>query len=169
MRRLFFLSVLCLATLLQAGNIQKPIYLDGTFRQVKSSDLLDKDIVQTGHVHYEASNAEHGLCIRWEYDDSELGFVSCGSEQSKDRRIRQITEMILNCISGIYLQENYDFNVRIEADEAILTPKKSEYKRLFQEIRITFNPLSGIADRVIILEQNYDQTDITFEHMTYRY
>lgn len=169
MKKMLMIMAMCLtltAIAHAAQPVKAPKLIDGDFKQTKTSAMLDKPQTLTGHLHYEAATAKTPMCLRWEYDGIDLGFVSCGKEQKANPKVRKVTELIVSCISGAYNNADSGFTMTTNAKhEVVLTPKRQDLKRMFRQVRIAMNATTNLADKVTIVEQNGDETVISFKNM----
>ena len=77
---------------------------------------------------------------------------------------RQITNIILNSVTGGSLKSSSDFNVEVYKKDnsyfAKLFPKKKELKQLYQVIEIYFDPALTMVNSVRMVEKTGDETRV---------
>ena len=114
--------------------------------------------------------------LRWQYttpydyifilNGSKVRIKSAKSTKNidvqKNKMFRQITDIILNSITGGGLKKTSDFQVELyKTDKAYfakLYPKKKELKQIYQTIEIHFNPTLSMVESVVMMEKTGDST-----------
>lgn len=124
-------------------------YIEADFRQTRTQALFDVPQTMTGKFTYTAPDI-----VTWKYDN--------GIEAELPK---EMLRFISKAVSGEYLKNNTEFDVEQNGDVAILTPKKRQIKQFFKEIQIVFNPLTGFAREVLMVEATDDVTKIEFFNM----
>ena len=143
MKKIIVIVFLELSILL---NAQQIVHLDGHFRQVRESSMLEEPQVLTGRFVFDAPDK-----VQWTYNS--------GAEATLPE---PILRFIGSAVNGSYLQEDEDFAVVQTGNKWTLTPKKKRLQKLFSMIEITLNN-NGIAEQVVMLESTGDKTTILFE------
>ena len=141
------------------------------FTQTKRMKLLKKEMTSKGVMYFKKDNK-----LRWQYTSPyDYIFVLNGSkvriksakstkdiDVQKNKMFRQITDIILNSITGGGLKKTSDFQVEMyKTDKAYfakLYPKKKELKQIYQTIEIHFNSTLTMVDSVIMMEKTGDST-----------
>lgn len=117
------------------------LLFNADFRQTRTSAMLEKPEVLTGHMHYVAPDE-----ITWRYDGAEA---------------TPLPAPILGYIRTMVTTENAVTDGWIE-----VTPLPKQVKRFFSSIRIFLK--DGVAHEVILTEPNGDQTKIEFINPQYK-
>jgi outer membrane lipoprotein-sorting protein len=143
------------------------------FTQTKSMKLLSKEMQSKGMMYFKQPNK-----LRWQYtspydytfimNGDKVTMKSSKSTQNIDvqgnKIFRQITKIILNCITGGGLRSAADFQVEVYKSDngyfAKLYPKKKELKQLYQVIEITFNQQLTMVSGVKMVEKTGDVTTV---------
>lgn len=144
-----------------------------TFRQEKTLSLLNDKIVSNGTMHFCQPNL-----LRWEYtspyaytfiiNGTKVMMKSSGGKNVIDSRqskmFKEITQIMVNSVTGKCLTNGDDFNVAIYTDNkeyiAHLTPLKSELKTMFKVIKLYVNAEKNIVTQVELVEKKGDTTKI---------
>lgn len=142
-----------------------------SFTQTKSMKMLSKKMVSTGVMYFKRPNK-----LRWQYTSPyDYTFLLNGdkvrlksAKSTKDisvqgnKMFRQISEIILNSVTGGSLKSTSDFRVELYQQGktyfARLYPKKKELKQVYQVIEIYFNPQLTNVSSVKMLEKTGDTT-----------
>ena len=166
------------------------------FTQTKRMKLLKKEMASKGVMYFKKDNK-----LRWQYtspydyifilNGSKVRIKSAKSTKNidvqKNKMFRQITDIILNSITGGGLKKTSDFQVELYKSDkhyfaklypkkkelnqvelyksdkhyfAKLYPKKKELKQIYQTIEIHFNPTLSMVDSVIMMEKTGDSTQV---------
>lgn len=141
------------------------------FTQTKTMKLLSKEMQSKGIMYFKKPNK-----LRWQYTSPyDYTFILNGDKvQIKSTKstknidvqgnkiFRQITNIILNSITGGTLKSSSDFTVEVYKSDknyfARLFPKKKELKQLYEYIEIHFNPALTIVSSVKMAEKTGDVT-----------
>lgn len=116
------------------------LLFDADFRQTRTSVLLEKPQVVTGHMHYAAPDN-----IEWRYDGAESA---------------SLPPQILNYIRTMVATESTASDGWVE-----VAPLPKQVKKMFASIRILMK--GGVAHEVVLTEPNGDQTKIEFLNPQY--
>jgi outer membrane lipoprotein-sorting protein len=143
------------------------------FVQTKSMKLLSKEMHSKGIMYFKRPNK-----LRWQYitpydytfilNGDKVHIKSSKSTKNIDvqgnKMFRQITNIILNSVTGGNLNSSTDFNVEMYKKDnsyyAKLFPKKKELKQLYQVIEIYFDSSLTMVNRVRMLEKTGDETQV---------
>ncbi len=143
------------------------------FTQTKSMKLLSKEMQSKGIMYFKRPNK-----LRWQYTSPyDYTFILNGdkvqiksSKSTKNidvqgnKMFRQITNIILNSVTGGSLKSSSDFNVEVYQKDnsyfAKLFPKKKELKQLYQVIEIYFDPALTMVNSVRMVEKTGDETRV---------
>lgn len=143
------------------------------FTQTKSMKLLSKEMQSKGIMYFKRPNK-----LRWQYTSPyDYTFILNGdkvqiksSKSTKNidvqgnKMFRQITNIILNSVTGGSLKSSSDFNVEVYKKDnsyfAKLFPKKKELKQLYQVIEIYFDPALTMVNSVRMIEKTGDATRV---------
>ena len=143
------------------------------FTQTKSMKLLSKEMQSKGIMYFKRPNK-----LRWQYTSPyDYTFILNGdkvqiksSKSTKNidvqgnKMFRQITNIILNSVTGGSLKSSSDFNVEVYKKDnsyfAKLFPKKKEIKQLYQVIEIYFDPALTMVNSVRMVEKTGDETRV---------
>lgn len=123
--------------------------------------IMQTTQVSEGQLTYRAPDY-----LRWEYTSpASLVWEIDGKKGNVSPQVRKMVELIMRSINGEYLTTNDDFEVKQQGQVYTLTPKKREIRQFFQEIRITLNEKTGVADEVLLTEKSGDTTKIRFSQV----
>ena len=143
------------------------------FAQTRSMKLLSTVMKSKGVMSFMRPDK-----LRWQYvapydytfilNGDRVHLKSSKSTKNIDvlgnKMFRQITSIILNCITGSGLKSVADFRVELyEADGAYtarLYPKKKELKQIYEVIEIQFNTALTMVSSVNMKEKTGDATII---------
>ena len=143
------------------------------FTQTKSMKLLSKEMQSKGIMYFKRPNK-----LRWQYTSPyDYTFILNGdkvqiksSKSTKNidvqgnKMFRQITNIILNSVTGGSLKSSSDFNVEVYKKDnsyfAKLFPKKKELKQLYQVIEIYFDSALTMVNSVRMVEKTGDETRV---------
>lgn len=155
----------------QTASAMKGMQCD--FVQTKRMKLLSKEMQSKGIMYFKRPNK-----LRWQYiapydytfilNDDKVQIKSSKSTKNIDvqgnKMFRQITNIILNSVTGGSLKSSSDFNVEVYKKDntyfAKLFPKKKELKQLYQVIEIYFDAALTMVNSVRMVEKTGDETRI---------
>lgn len=141
------------------------------FTQTKSMSLLSTDMKSNGKMYF-----QRPAKLRWQYlapydyifilNGEKVQLKSAKSTKNIDvkgnKMFRQITDIILNCITGAGLKNTSDFTLELYKSGstyfAKMYPKKKELKQIYQVIEVTFNPELTMVSTVKMEEKTGDAT-----------
>ena len=141
------------------------------FTQTKRMKMLNKEMLSKGNMYFRHPNQ-----LRWQYNTpydyifilnkEKVSIKSAKSTQNIDvqqnKMFRQITNIILNSITGGNLKNTADFTTEIYQNGktyfARLYPKKKELKQIYRFIEIHFNPTLTMVNSVKMEEKTGDIT-----------
>ena len=153
-----------------AGEIKS---IQCTFRQVKTLRILNEELVSTGIMLY-----SQPARLRWQYQQPyTYTFIINGSQAMmknpdqqhvidtrQSKLLSEITQIMVNSVTGKCLTEKSDFNITMSSDEkewiANLQPIKKELKTMFNVIKLHINPKKFIITQVELIEKTGDKTQI---------
>ena len=148
------------------------------FTQTKTMELLSTDMKSNGKMYFQRPSK-----LRWQYlapydytfilNDDKVQLKSAKSTKSIDvkgnKMFRQITDIILNCITGAGLRNTSDFTLELYQTGstyfAKMYPKKKELKQLYEVIEVQFNPELTMVSSVKMLEKKGDATTVTLTNV----
>lgn len=143
------------------------------FTQTKTMQLLSTDMQSNGKMYFQRPSK-----LRWQYlapydytfilNNDKVQLKSAKSTKNIDvkgnKMFRQITDIILNCITGAGLKNTSDFTLELyQSNEryfAKMYPKKKELKQIYQVIEVSFNPALTMVSSVIMQEKSGDTTTV---------
>lgn len=141
------------------------------FTQTKNMKLLSKEMQSKGVMYFKRPDK-----LRWQYtspydytfilNGDKVQLKSAKSTKNIDvqgnKMFRQISNIILNSVTGGNLKSASDFSVEVyksaEGYFAKLYPKKKELKQIYQAIEIYFNPTLTMISNVKMIEKTGDVT-----------
>jgi len=86
----------------------------------------------------------------------------------KNEVFRQISDIMINCITGGNLSKSSYFKVTVyrngNAVYASLQPLKKELKQLYSSVLLYFNPALTTVTKVVMNEKNGDTTTIDLQN-----
>jgi len=144
------------------------------FTQVKSMTLMKNKIKTEGMMYFKKPSK-----LRWQYiKPYDYSFVLNGDKAymkstkstttvdvNKNKMFRQISNVIMNCMTGGNLSKTSYFKVAIykhgNTIYANLTPVKKELKQLYSLITLYFNQSLTMVTKIEMNEKNGDKTIIT--------
>lgn len=153
----------------KASSAMKTMQCD--FTQTKRMKMLSKDMQSKGVMYFKRPDKLH-----WQYTSPyDYTFIMNGDkvqiksmkstkniDVQQNKMFRQITNIILNSVTGGTLKSSNDFTVEMyKADAgyyAKLLPKKKELKQLYQYLEIWFNPALTMVSSVKMVEKTGDVT-----------
>lgn len=148
------------------------------FVQTKKMKLMKTEMQSKGVMFF----VDPGK-LRWEYktpysyifilNGDKVHIKSTKATQNIDvqrnKVFRQISNIILNSITGGHLKSSADFSVEIwknkETYSARLYPKKKELKKLYKIIEITFNPALTMVKTIKMEETTGDVTIVNLNNV----
>ena len=141
------------------------------FTQTKKMKLLSKEMLSKGVMYFKRPDK-----LRWQYttpydytfilNGDKVQLKSAKSTKNIDvqgnKMFRQISNIILNSVTGGNLKSSSDFNVEVyksaEGYFARMYPKMKELKQIYQAIEIYFNPSLTMISTVKMIEKTGDVT-----------
>ena len=129
-----------------AATRKTPTHLDGRFKQVRESSMLEEPQVLTGRFTFDAPDK-----VVWTYDSGVQANLP-----------EPILRFIGGAVNGTYLDNNEDFAILRTGNQLVLTPKKKRMQKVFSKIEMTMNR-QGIAEQVVMTEPTGDKTTILFD------
>lgn len=160
----------------KAASAMKSMQCD--FTQTKSMKLLKKEMKSTGVMYFKQPNK-----LRWQYTSPyDYTFIMNGdkvriksTKSTQDINVqgnkifRQITNIILNTVTGGGLKSASDFTVEVyQSDKgyfAKLYPKKKEVKQIYNVIEIYFNASLTMVSSVRMIEKTGDETLVNLNNL----
>ncbi len=148
------------------------------FVQTKKMKLMKNELRSQGVMFYARPNK-----LRWQYDTPySYVFVLNGDKVTmksknntqqvdvqRNKMFRQISDLILNSVTGGHLQSSSDFDVEIwktaDGYSAQLTPKKKELKKLYKQIGIVLDASCSMMKRITMEEKSGDVTTVILSHV----
>lgn len=149
------------------------------FRQTKKMKMLKGEMQSSGVLYF-----KHPGKLRWQYktpysyifvlNGNKVSIKSANGTQNIDaqrnKMFRQISNIILNCVTGGNLGGTKDFAVEVYKENgaytAKLLPKKKELKSLYSYIKIAFNAQLTMVESVTMAEKTGDQTTVRLSNVT---
>lgn len=143
------------------------------FTQTKSMALLSTDMRSNGKMYFHRPSK-----LRWQYlspydytfilNGEKVQLKSAKSTKNIDvkgnKMFRQITDIILNCITGAGLKSTSDFTLELYKSGstyfAMMYPKKKELKQIYQVIEVQFNTELTMVSSVKMEEKSGDTTTV---------
>ena len=147
------------------------------FVQTKKIKLMKKEMVSSGVMYYDSPNK-----LRWQYNKpyvyvfvlnkEKVSLKSSKTTQTIDvkenKMFRQLSNIILNSVTGGHLKSSAEFEVEIwnrnNIYSALLIPKKKELKKLYKSIEISFNASLTMVETVKMVETTGDITSVTLKN-----
>jgi len=148
------------------------------FTQTKKMKILSKAMQSTGTMHYKSPNQ-----LRWQYTspynytfiiNNNKVFIKSGKSTQKidtqeNKIFRQITKIILDCVTGGGIKSTSDFKFVFYKSGKIyfakLYPKKKELKQIYNNIEIYFNPELTMVNTVKMEEKTGDTTIVELQNV----
>ena len=148
------------------------------FVQTKTLSIMDERMVSKGKMVFARPNR-----FRWQYTspydytfiitDDKVHIAKGNNKNSIDLKssqvFQEIARMIAGSVTGRSLTEKKDFDVQIQTTNdtyiALLKPKKSQMRKMFKQIRLTFNKKERIVTQVEMTDANGDVTVIQMQHV----
>jgi len=150
--------------------------IESNFTQVKKMKLLKEQLQSTGKFYYKKDQK-----VRIEYLKPfnylvvlNKGQLFVKDNQGKGNKIntknsksmKAINQIMMDCMSG-NIFNNTDFSVASSENTTSyllkLTPKTADVKSMFQNIEVYFDKKNIQIQRLIMNENNGDQTDMKFK------
>lgn len=132
-------------------QVKRLMSAESRFRQTRRSVMLERLEVREGTFRFFAPDS-----VCWKYDGME-----------NVRMPRQMLLLVRQAVSGNVESVKKNFKVSWRGENMILIPQKSQMKRFFVSITISFEK-EGVAKRVKIDEPNGDYTEIEFLNLKYK-
>lgn len=160
----------------KAASAMKSMQCD--FTQTKSMKLLKKEMKSNGVMYFKQPNK-----LRWQYTSPyDYTFIMNGdkvriksTKSTQDINVqgnkifRQITNIILNTVTGGGLKSASDFTVEVYKSDkgyfAKLYPKKKEVKQIYNVIEIYFNSSLTMVSSVRMIEKTGDETLVNLNNL----
>ena len=148
------------------------------FVQTKSLKLLNQKMVSKGKMYYQKNDK---LC--WQYvSPYNYTFVLNGAkvmlrnekrsdviDVQQNKMFKEIARIMMNSVLGKCLTDEKDFKVTMQQGKvewvATLVPLRSNMKKLFQKIQISFHQAQMMVSMVKLFEKNGDQTTIQLKNI----
>ena len=138
--------------------------LTADFTQTKHTVMMSEPQVSVGKLTFRSPDY-----ICWAYTSpKKITWEMKDGKANVNPQIQQLLRIIVSSISAESFKESKDFEVQQTGSVYTLTPKKSEYKRVFRSVRITIDSRTRIAKRVEMTEKNGDITIIEFTNVVTR-
>ena len=159
-----------------ASSSLRTMYCD--FVQTKKMKLLKNEMQSKGVLYYSSPNR-----LRWQYNtpysylfilNGDNVYIKSGTKKQnidvkRNKLFRQISSIILQCITGGRLNNSGDFTVEIQKTNdtysARLDPKKKELKKLYSIIEIYFNHDLTMVNSVRLEETTGDTTIVELKNV----
>lgn len=159
-----------------ASSSLRTMYCD--FVQTKKMKLLKNEMQSKGVLYYSSPNR-----LRWQYNtpysylfilNGDNVYIKSGTKKQnidvkRNKIFRQISSVILQCITGGRLNNSSDFTVEIQKTNdtysARLDPKKKELKKLYSIIEIYFNHDLTMVNSVRLEETTGDTTIVELKNV----
>ena len=160
----------------KAASAMKSMQCD--FTQTKSMKLLKREMKSTGMMYFRQPDK-----LRWQYTSPyDYTFIMNGdkvriksTKSTQDINVqgnkifRQITNIILNTVTGGGLKSASDFTVEVYKSDkgyfAKLYPKKKEVKQVYNVIEIYFNSSLTMVSSVRMIEKTGDETLVNLNNL----
>lgn len=159
-----------------ANKVNNTASIESNFTQVKQMKLLKENLHSTGKFYYKK---EQKVRIEYLKPYNYLVVLNKGQLFVKDNQgkgnkvntknsksMKAINQIMIDCMSG-NIFNNSDFTVTsFENNNSYLlrlTPKSSEIKSMFKNIEVFFDKKNTQIERLLMNENNGDQTDMKFK------
>jgi len=148
------------------------------FTQTKNMKMLKNKMQSKGVMYYKKNNK-----LRWQYT-SPYNYIfllngnkvkiesTKGSNNinvQKNKMFKQITNVILGCVTGASLRSTSDFKLEIYKTGntyfARLYPQKKELKQIYKKIEIHFNSSLTMVNSVMMEEATGDTTTVLLKNV----
>ena len=151
--------------------------IESDFTQEKNLSILSKPILSKGYFCYKKENK-----VRWEYIEpySYLVIIQGSKLFIKDRNnkkqydtqsnkmFQELNKFLVGCINGDILNKTTEYKIDYQENDAqyyvILMPNDKKMKVMISEIHIFFNKKDYSVDRLKMVEQGSDYTNINFNN-----
>ena len=152
--------------------------ITSSFTQVKTISFLNDKVRSTGNLYF--TNQQQ---LRWEYiSPYQYTFIINGEkvhikngkrsqtiDVKSSQMFKSIARMMMNSITGRNLMDNRDFTsqlyLRGREWVAIMTPRRSQIKKMFKSVTLYFNEQHSMVSRVVMTEPSGDTTVITLSNV----
>lgn len=152
--------------------------LSGAFTQVRDITFMKEKLTAKGRFYYDRQNK-----LRWEYLSPYSSTfvlnngkaVARNGKQNKrldlnsSKAFQKIAHVITQSITGENLSANKQFSVtfyRKGADYvAVLTPKDKNIKKVYKEIRLTFDDADNMVSTVVLTDPSGDTTTVSLQNV----
>ena len=152
--------------------------ITSSFTQVKTISFLNDKVRSTGNLYF--TNQQQ---LRWEYIspyqytfiiNGEKVYIKNGKRSQtidvkSSQMFKSIARMMMNSITGRNLMDNRDFTsqlyLRGREWVAIMTPRRSQIKKIFKSVTLYFNEQHSMVSRVVMTEPSGDTTVITLSNV----
>lgn len=151
--------------------------LQGNFTQLKHFDFSDKKLDSKGRLYFKKDNK-----IRWEYlspesnflifSDNKIGSKNQGKQLiniSKMPIIKEMGSLIQSFSQGSKMFDpsisEVKYYLHNEGYLVILKPKDKRAARFIESVEMIFDKKEGWANKIRIIQENKDYTDIIFTQM----
>lgn len=153
------------------------------FTQTNQTSFMEEDNISEGKLEYVnggkfimqyTSPAAYRLTIDKNEMSTTIGGKTKRVDMRNNRTVQNISETIVNCISGKSLSNNADFNITIYIKGntwvAKLSPKRANMKKVMKSMTIQFNSSRKVVERLVINQANDDVITFAMRNikMTYR-
>ena len=152
--------------------------ITSSFTQVKTISFLNDKVRSTGNLYF--TNQQQ---LRWEYiSPYQYTFIINGEkvhikngkrsqtiDVKSSQMFKSIARMMMNSITGRNLMDNRDFTSQLYLRGrewiAIMTPRRSQIKKMFKSVTLYFNEQHSMVSRVVMTEPSGDTTVITLSNV----
>ncbi len=152
--------------------------ITSSFTQVKTISFLNDKVRSMGNLYF--TNQQQ---LRWEYiSPYQYTFIINGEkvhikngkrsqtiDVKSSQMFKSIARMMMNSITGRNLMDNRDFTsqlyLRGREWVAIMTPRRSQIKKMFKSVTLYFNEQHSMVSRVVMTEPSGDTTVITLSNV----
>lgn len=152
--------------------------ITSSFTQVKTISFLNDKVRSMGNLYF--TNQQQ---LRWEYiSPYQYTFIINGEkvhikngkrsqtiDVKSSQMFKSIARMMMNSITGRNLMDNHDFTSRLYLQGrewvAIMTPRRSQIKKMFKSVTLYFNEQHSMVSRVVMTEPSGDTTVITLSNV----
>lgn len=149
--------------------------IESNFTQEKNLSILSKAIQSKGYFCYKKENK-----VRWEYTEPYLYLVIIQGSKLfiKDRNnkkqydtqsnkmFQELNKFLVGCINGEILNKTSEYKIEYQENSAQfyvkLVPNDKKMKEMINEIHIYFSKKDYSVDRLKMVEQGGDYTNIEF-------
>lgn len=152
--------------------------LSCNFEQTKRMKLLKSPMKASGRMCYEGGDK-----LRWEYSSPyhyifllNNGKVTLSGQSGTSvidaagsKLFSQITRIMASSVTGECLsdKQNFELNTSFSGNSPVasLKPLKKELRQMFETIRLTFNPVTLLPEKIELLESGGDSTTIELKNV----